>query len=193
MSQADFNVLLKRIEGRFNAVAPAFIRAQTASVLLRSIARIGLRFGRSRLLEYIRLTILSDLVRRDQIEGWELPPPIVGRLSKKWGSKNRRSQNSVADDIRVVLAELASPAFDFRTTAGIAAMRHFAETFVAEVLAEFREVEPRKPFSVWKEELFTLTSRKPEGFWSLPVINRIAEWLEPPAIDRNSAGRQFGS
>ena len=72
-------------------------------------------------------------------------------------------------------------------------MRHFAETFVAEVLAEFREVEPRKPFSVWKEELFTLTSRKPEGFWSLPVINRIAEWLEPPATDRNSAGRQFGS
>jgi hypothetical protein len=194
MSRADFNVLLKRIEGRFNIVAPALIRAQTASVLLRGIARIGLRFGRGRLLKYIRWTILSDLVRRDQIDGWELPPPIVNLLSKHWRSENS-TQNSVADDIRVVLAELASPAFDFRTAAGIATMRHLDEKFVAEVLQEFRQIEQQKPFSVWEkggEELFTLTSRKPGRLRSLPVINGIADWLDPPAADRNSAGRQFG-
>jgi Patatin-like phospholipase len=182
MSQADLDEVLRRIAGRLKAVAPRLIEAQTASPLLRTIGRIGLHFGRDRLLGYIRLAILSDLVRRDQIEGWELPPAL-GRQ----------------DDVRAILAELASPAFTFRTAVGIARKIHLDQKFVSGILAQLRQAGPKKPYSVWYagkkggEELFTLISRKPRGFQSLPGISQIGNWLEPPATDQDSPGRQFGA
>src|SRR6516162_478531 len=70
MSQADFTVLMRRIKGRLSKLAPRFVQAQTASRFFRTLGRIGLWLGQDRVLEYVRLAILSDLVRRDQIEGW---------------------------------------------------------------------------------------------------------------------------
>ncbi len=194
ISQADFDELLRRITGRLKAVAPRLIRAQTASPLLRGIGRIGLLLGRKRLLDYVRLAILSDLVRRDQIEGWELPRQLVLQDAAECGGKARTQ-----DDVRAVLAELASPAFSYRTARGIAAKTHLDAAYVGEVLAQLRRVGTDKPFSVWRagkkagEPLFTLTSRKPKGFRSSPLIRAIGNWLEAPATDQNSAGRQFGA
>ena len=79
------------------------------------------------------------------------------KLRPKRGGKER-----TLDDVRAVLAELASPAFSYRTAAGIAAKTHLDIAFVAEALAQLRRVEPNKPFSVWRagkkqgEQLFTL-------------------------------------
>jgi hypothetical protein len=101
--------------------------------------------------------------------------------------------------LRQVLAELVSPAFNFRTVAGIAAKTHLDRRFVADVLDELARVDRRKPFSVCRvgkdggDDLFTLASRKPKGFWSLPVISAFGNWLEPPATDLNSAGKQIGN
>jgi hypothetical protein len=194
MSQADFDELLLRITGRLKAVAPRLIRAQTASPVLRGIGRIGLLLGRKRVLDYVRLAILSDLVRRDQIEGWELPPQLMKEDAAKPGGKER-----TPDDVRAVLAELASPAFSYRTAQGIAAKTHLDTAFVGEVLAQLHRVAANEPFSVWcagkkgSEQLFTLTSRKPKRFRSWPLISAIGHWLEAPAIDQNSAGRQLGA
>ena len=47
--------------------------------------------------------MLADLVRRDLIEGWELPP----------------SPGLDGGDIRLVLAELINPAYDLRNVAGL--------------------------------------------------------------------------
>jgi hypothetical protein len=92
---------------------------------------------------------------------------------------------------------LASPAFSYRTAAGIAAKTHLDIAFVREVLAQLTRVAPDKPFSVWcagkkqGERLFTLRWRKPKGFWSLPLISAIGNWLEAPVTDQNSTGRQL--
>jgi len=65
MSQADFGLLLDRIKGRLTKIAPLLIHAQTTSTLLRWIGYLGLFIARRRILEYARLAILSDLVRRE--------------------------------------------------------------------------------------------------------------------------------
>ncbi len=198
MGQPELEEILKRIADRFKAVAPLLVRAQTASPLLRSIAGVGLLLGRNRVLDYIRLAILSDLVRRDQIAGWELPAEMSQRLQRAWGGKDGKQRNT-SDDVRQVLAELASPAFSSRTVAGIAAKTHLDPRFVANALDELARVDPRKPFSVCRvgkqegAELFTLASREPKGFWSLPVVSAFGNWLEPPATDLNSAGKQIGN
>jgi len=173
MSQANFELLLVRIKGRLRNIAPLLIQAQTTSPLLRWIGYLGLFFARGRVLEYIRFAILSDLVRRDQIEGWELPPNLAA---------------NGADDARAVLAELASPSFTFRTVRGIVTKAHLPIDFVNRALRQLSQAGEHKPFRLWQgwmegEQVFTLASRKPKGFWSLPGIRRIGDWLEEPAID----------
>ena len=134
MSQADLTVLMHRIKGRLDKLAPRFVQAQTASRFFRALGRIGLRLGQGRVLEYVKLAILSDLVRRDQIEGWELPP-IPGKS---------------LDDVRLVLAELANPAFSFRTAEGIAKRTHLEPAFVTGVLAQLETVDDSRSFLVWQ-------------------------------------------
>lgn len=177
MSAADLDLLMKRVKGRLDNVAPHFVRAQTSSRFLQALGRFGLRVGQGRILDYIRFAILTDLVRRDQIAGWELPPAL-----EKSG-----------DDVRLVLAELASPAFSFRTPDGIAKNTHLPLRFVADTLAQLQRVDADKPWQVWKgtvsrRQVFTLRSRKPGGFISLPVIRQVAHWLDTPTIDPSSPG-----
>jgi hypothetical protein len=172
MSQADFTVLMRRIKGRLNKLTPRFVQAQTASRFFRALGRIGLWLGQDRVLEYARLAILSDLVRRDQIEGWELPPMPAESL----------------DDVRLVLAELANPAFTFRTAEGIAKRTHLEPAFVTGTLTQLETVDDSRPFLVWQgkfegQEVFTLASRKPGWLRSLPGIRQIGNLLEAPTID----------
>jgi hypothetical protein len=170
MGETDFDLLLRRIQGRFGAVVPHFVRAQTTSRFFRLLGRIGLSLGRGRVLGYLRLAILADLVRRDQIAGWELPNGLGER----------------GDDVRAVLAELANPAFSFRTPEGIAKSTHLSFESVADTLARL-QAETGKPFHVWQgvvsgQRVFALESRKPGWFTSLPVIREIVRWLDEPTI-----------
>jgi hypothetical protein len=196
IGQPELKEILKRITGRLKAVGPILIRAQTASPVLRFIARTGLQLGEGRLLDYIRLAILSDLIRRDQIAGWELPREALDWVRQY--PANPDGKPMTADDVRAVLAELASPAFDFRTVDGLAKKTRLDAEFVAGVLAQLRRIGVEKPYAVWScrsktgEELFTLASRKPRGFRSLPVIGDFGRWVEPPATDQDSAGKSFG-
>ena len=171
MSEADFDLLMQRIQGRFGAVVPHFVRAQTTSRFFRLLGRIGLWLGRGRVLGYLRLAILSDLVRRDQIAGWELPD---------WLREH-------GDDVRSVLAELVNPAFSFRTPEGIAKSTHLSLEFVADTLGRLQQTDTGKPFRVWQgavsgQRVFALESRKPGWFTSLPVIRQIVRWLDEPTI-----------
>ena len=152
MSQADFELLLDRIKGRLTKIAPLLVQAQTTSPLLRSIGYLGLFFARGRVLEYTRFAVLSDLIRRGQIEGWEPPPDLAA--------------NDV-DDIRAVLAELTSPAFTLRTASGIATKTHLPQDFVGRVLQQLSHADEHKPYRVWQgrrdgRQVFTLESRKPK-------------------------------
>jgi hypothetical protein len=198
MGQPELDEVIRRVALRLEAVAPLLIEAQTASPVLRKLGKIGLRVGRSRLLEYIRLAILSDLVRRDQIAGWELPHALLQWVNGD--QAGREDKPKTADDVRAVLAELASPAFTFRTVNGISSAIHLNADFVNGVLARLCQAEDDKPFAVRRvgggkrdEPLFTLAARMPKGPWSWPVLNKLNNWLDPPATDQNSAGRQFAS
>jgi hypothetical protein len=111
-------------------------------------------------------------VRRDQIEGWELP--AITRQS--------------VDDVRLVLAELANPAYSLRTRDGIARATHLPQASVLDILAQLRRVGSEKPFLVWQgtvsgQEVFTLASRKPGWIRSLPIIGQVGNLLETPRID----------
>jgi hypothetical protein len=171
MSEADFDLLMRRIQGRFGAVVPHFVRAQTTSRFFRLLGRIGLWLGRGRVLGYLRLAILSDLVRRDQIAGWELPDGL----------------GEPGDDERAILAELVNPAFSFRTPGGIAKSAHLSLEFVADTLARLQQAGTGRPFHVWQgvvsgQRVFALESRKPGSFTSMPVIRQIADWFDEPTI-----------
>jgi len=97
-------------------------------------------------------------VRRDQIQGWELPPGI--ELS--------------ADDVRLVLGELLNPKYDQRNVPGIIKTLRVAmasgvdQAKVEAALQQLKQAEG-KPFQVWEapwtdEEggrLYTLVGRKP--------------------------------
>ena len=163
---------MRRIKGRFEKIVPHFVQAQTASRFFRLLGRIGLYLGKSRVLNSVMLTILSDLVRRDQIAGWQLTPPLDQR----------------DDDVRAVLAELATSAFSFRTPDGIATSTHLPRKFVGDTLAALWADGVRKPVRVWRgkvvgREVFTLESRKPGWFTRLPVIHQIVSWRDVPTID----------
>jgi hypothetical protein len=185
MTERDFDTLMTRIKGRLDLVARPLVAAQTQRRLLRVIAYVGLLVGQSRVLDYVRLAVLSDLVRRDQIEGWALPPTIASSLQQNWPDQND-------NDIRTVLAELANPAYDYRTVLGLALKTHLRPEFVTALLDRLQQVAADRPFLVWQagtsegRQLFTLASRKPKGFggwfWSLPGARQFGNWLQAPSI-----------
>jgi len=175
MSDADLGVLMKRVKGRLDKLAPRFVQAQTASRIFRALGRFGLWSGQDRILDFIRRAILTDLVRRDQIAGWDLPASL----------------EQSGDDVRLVLAELSSPAFSFRTPDGIAKNTHLNLEFITDTLSRLRRVSPNDPFLVWQgmvsgRQVFTLDSRQPGRFRSLPLISQAADWLEAPTIGWSS-------
>jgi hypothetical protein len=170
ITETEFDTLEQRIGERFDAVAPALIQ-QNVGGLLGILFQIALLPGlnvflsliRDKVLRYIRLTILADLVRRDQIAGWDLP--IDTGLAP--------------DDLRLVLGELLIPSFDLRTAAGIfKSIRPIAAPglTIAGVDAALQRLKTAegKPHQVWQAgwdgpvdadgkaaRLYAMASRKP--------------------------------
>src|SRR5262249_54971595 len=110
IAQDEFETLQARIAQRFDYVAPKLL-AQNVKGLLGFLLNLVLLPGirnvpgliRTRVLKFARLTILSDLVRRDQIQGWDLPAGLA----------------LADDDVRLILGELLDPKYDQRNVDGI--------------------------------------------------------------------------
>jgi hypothetical protein len=165
ISQADFEKLQDRIAKRFDRVAPVLISENVGGLfgfLLRFVLMPGIRqvpgLIRARALKFVRLTILADLVRRDQIQGWDLPAGIA----------------LDADDVRLVLGELLNPSFDERNVAGIAKALRAAgasDPDPAKIEASLQTLKKAdgKASQVWEApwtdqangKVYTLVSRKP--------------------------------
>lgn len=164
LSQARFEVLQTRIAQRFDALAPALLAENVTGVLrvlLGFAARPlrlfplppGIGLIRKRVLAFVRLTILADLVLRDQIEGWDLSDTTVPEEAS-----------------RAITAALIDPTYDQRTSAGIARATHVPEPAVEAVLARLLDAHSDgKPYKAWKapwtdrngHSLYTLASRAP--------------------------------
>jgi hypothetical protein len=115
ISKDEFETLQRRIADRFDRVAPLIIQ-QSVSGFLGSLFRFALLPGpnavvdliRGKVLDYIRATILADLVRRDQIGGWDLPDVTED-------PSNPTASKVAPDYVRLVLAELLNPKFAVRS------------------------------------------------------------------------------
>jgi hypothetical protein len=167
ISQGEFDKLQARIAQRFDRVAPLLIQQNVGGILgfllglvLMPLIRNLPGLIRDRALNFARLTILADLVRRDQIQGWDLPAGLA----------------LDADSVRLALGELANPSYDQRNVAGIVkALRVATATDVdpAKVEAALQSLKRAdgKPFQVWEApwtdksggKLYTLVSRKPKA------------------------------
>ena len=169
MSEPDLARLWGRIEQRMEMLLPILIKSQTKSRRLRLIGSAALLFGRRQVLSAIRWTVTSDLVRRDQVAGWDLPPSLARR----------------GDAARAVLAELASPAFDYRTIAGLTRATRMTADEVRTIVDALRGAtgNPRVVTSSWDPALFTLAMRAPSGFKAWPGVAPLLRWLGPPSLD----------
>ena len=183
----EFKRLQVRIAQRFDRVAPLIIRQNVGGFLgfllglvLKPLIRNIPGLIRDRALNFVGLTLLADLVRRDQIQGWDL---------------SRIDTGIDADDVRLVLGELLNPRYDQRNVAGIVtAIRVAATPGVDEIKVEgaLQKLEKARgePFQVWKapwkdkngESLYTLVSRKP-GFISGVFGGRIGLDILKPTVD----------
>jgi hypothetical protein len=167
-------MLQARIKQRLEIVAPALIRKQAKSRKVRAAMKFAVWIGKDKILDYVRYAILSDLIRRDQIAGWDLPPLPAG---------------IDADQARRVVAELANPAFDLRTERGIAVSTSLDPAVVSAVVAVLLQ-QKGKPYEAWQSDRtddsgaasYTLAARKPSWFWRLPGVSALGDWLAAPAI-----------
>ncbi len=164
-------------------VAKAKIRADAVFAQLKT--GIGSRIGRflvgiawsmfvqGRVVEFVRWTVLQDLMRRDQLND-----------ALSFGQPEAR---------RLTVAGLADPNYDYRTASGIAAQigRQYQlpqSLTIARVDAELQRLNleglivegPRHNGA----QSFTLKERKPGWFGQLPIFKQIGEWIGGgPAID----------
>jgi hypothetical protein len=181
ITQAQFETLQARIASRFVAVAPKLVE-QNVNGLLRYLLKFALlqipalNLIRDKVLAYIRLAILADLVRRDQVEGWTLGSPDA----------------QTDFETRLVLAELINPDYNLRTVKGLMRATRLTEQKVKAALAVGESPAARgQPFEIWStkspaaagEALYTLASRKPD--WAGRIsLTPFGSFLPQPTIDR---------
>jgi len=167
IGKVEFDELQSQIAIRFDAVAPALLAANVKDNLLWLLLRIALiapfgkTFGpvgiiREKALNYLKLTMLADLVRRNQIEGWD------------FGA----SPGLDPDDIRLILGELLNPAYDLRNVAGLAKSTNLGTLKVIEIISFLEAAGAKGGDAPYKirispkkdndgSSLYTLASRKP--------------------------------
>lgn len=171
MSGRDFRELMQHFKRRFELVKGPFIRSQTAKSSVRLLARLGLRAQQGRILRFVALIILADLVRRDQIEGWDLPMDVRDTASKF---------GLLPEDVRQILATMVEPARDACNVDQIATASHLPVPFVKAVLAHLAGVGDDQPFGVVElaEGRYMLRVRWQPGWRSWPVVRQLAQaWL----------------
>jgi patatin-like phospholipase len=181
LSQDEFDAVQVRIAQRLDKVAQKLIAAQATGGLMGVLLSRVYSWQRKSILEFIKLTMLADLVRRNQMQGWDLPAT--------W--KQAPSVNLDGDKVRAVLAALLDPSYDLRNAGGIAAATRLDIATVNAVLAAC-QAETGAPYEVWQSprkdrsggQLFALASRKSGWFASVPGVRAWSDWVSPPQVDK---------
>jgi hypothetical protein len=186
------NELQGKIEQRLSAVVPALIDGQTRNRLLRVALKIGwfvFLAGRTR--SYVRAAILSDLVRRRQIEGYAPPQAALDAVTTLWrdtifavGAANPAAQpGRLEDDVAGVMAELINPGFRFRTPAGIASTLGLPEGFVAATLAALADRAVPPQLRSWQGPFgWTTWGKRPGWLERLPALSPVFKWWDDPVV-----------
>lgn len=165
VAQAVADRMVERAGLRAQAVVAKTLTGRLGSVPRNALRVVWSAFGKSALTEAIRLRLLRDLVQRDQIDG-----ATAGRPEGE----------------RSVIAALLNPAYDFRTSLGIAAECRLGEAEVSQVLhdARYAGVITGGPTAPKGQPSYTHITRKPGRVASLPGIRSIVGWATgQPLID----------
>jgi len=152
VTQAEVDHLVQRLGRRLLRVAGAVGGAQLSKVTA-ALAAGGVFLLGPKLLRSIARMILADLVRRDQIEGWILPPALEPKPMSTDAQGRPVSTAAIADlkraaNARAVLAELLNPSFDLRSVAGIAKATSLPEADVTFMLDQFKS-QRGKPYDLF--------------------------------------------
>ncbi|WP_300299691.1 hypothetical protein [Ferrovibrio sp.] len=166
VTRADVDTMVRRAKGRADAVFGR-LKSGFASRLGRWIAGlVWWAYGKSKVEDFIRWAVLQDLYRRDQIAG-----PTAGQV----------------EDIRLVAAGLANPAYDYRTVGGIARQFGRTATQIDRALNDpaLATLLAHGPKTANGDRTYTLQERKPGWFSQLPGIKQVDEWIVSgkPVID----------
>jgi len=135
----------RRIEARTAYVVPKLLNFRSVSPVLNwALRQAWSLVGEGRLLSYVRGTIRADLIRRDQLEGWQ----------------------SYSEGARAVIAELSLSGYDYRTIngpKGLCKMTGMNEANVRDALNQVRQKQPDLIWSgqVGSQECWTLEARRP--------------------------------
>lgn len=135
----------KRIEARAAYVVPKLLNFKSVSPVFNWALRQAWNLiGEDRLLSYVRGTIRADLIRRDQLDGWQ----------------------SYSDGARAVVAELSLSAYDYRTINGPKGLCKTTGLTEANARDALNEVRKRQPDLIWSgqvgnQECWTLAARRP--------------------------------
>jgi len=135
----------KRIEARAAYVMPKLLNFKSVSPLLNwTLRQAWSLFGKEPLLTFVFSTIRADLIRRNQLEGWQ----------------------AYSDAAREVVAELSLSAYDYRTINGPNGFCKTLGLTEAQVRDALNEVRKRQPDLIWSgqvgdRECWTLATRRP--------------------------------
>jgi hypothetical protein len=175
ITQNDFEKLCDRVDKRIGAVVPYLINSETSNVRLGLALRSGWRiFIRSRVTDFVHGAMLADLVRRGQIEGWDIPPEIT-KLAEQHGGK--------CEDVQAILAELLHPSFDFRTPQSIAKATHLPEPVVRILLSALSQPSVPERLRTWQEGgAFTFFKGRPGFLARRRVVKWFNNWWNAPNI-----------
>ncbi len=170
-----FNQLGRRIETRLDAVVRALIDGQTRSRRLRfAMWRGWWWFLRTPTHRTVQATMLSDLVRRRQISGYEPEEAVIAPLLAAGHSR---------DDVAGVIGELINPAFRFRTEAGIAAALEVTPEFVRAALVALTDKRVPRRLRSWRDVAGWTTWTKRPGFLERqPLLRPVFRWWNEPNV-----------
>ena len=172
IDQRAFDAISNRVGVRIDRIVPHLIEAQTRSKKLRVALKLGWsRFLRERTISFVQQTMLADLVRRGQIEGWDAPASL-----NEAGCRE--------EDVNAVIAELINPAFDLRTPRGIAKATRLSEDVVTQILDLLLRDDVPERGRAWSEnDQYTLYTRRPGFFARKRLTGWISRWWNAPTIN----------
>jgi hypothetical protein len=171
MTEQAFAELMARINQRVGKLVPVLIDQKVSKRGIRVLLKVTSMWSRSTLIHYVQRLILSDLVRRDQIVGWALPP----------------QQSCDPQDVREVVAELLNPAYDWQTAAAIQTATGIDGDKVMPIL-KFLMQQNGKKYQVWRQvrpgkpDIYTVDRDQVAGIWQVPGIKQIADFWNAPVI-----------
>ncbi len=173
----ELDALMERIKARVEKLLTAVLSEKVQKRFLKILAQIASALTRSTLLETIKFTVLADLVRRDQIEGWQMPPALAGLGLTEF-------------DVRNVIASLLDPSFERHSCSGLARTTGLQRSQINSIIHSCLSLQSG-PYRVWQaiernpegEPLYTPWLKKPSSLSQLPVARQVLNWWAAPSTD----------